>query len=90
MRKQTAAWAMFAGGILLLSLGATPYSKTADLALIAVRLSAVLVLSVLIVRERWRARAVGEGKKTAGTGDPGDGILRRFRRWYYDEDSTPR
>lgn len=77
---------MFLVGMLLLSLGATPYSKAADLTLIGLRLSVVLILSVLVVRERWRARPEADGK-TPPARDVGSTVLQRFRRWYYDEDN---
>ena len=77
-------WIAFVACLLLLSLGASPYHKTADMALIAIRFSLVIVLSALVVRERWNHRRDMHG----GAGRPYDsaeGVLQRMRRWYYDE-----
>ena len=79
-----AGWILFIATLLLLSFGATPYHKIADEVLIATRFSLVLLLSVLVVRERWNHYhdlAGGRGRPN----DVGDGILQRARRWYFDE-----
>jgi hypothetical protein len=70
----------------LLSFGATPYHKVADTFLIAVRFSLVLLLSALVVRERWNHRHDLPSDRTS-TPDRGDGVLQRMRRWYYGEES---
>ena len=78
-------WLVFTACLLLLSLGATSYHKIADVALISVRLSLLVVLSILVVRERWthdRDPQLGKGEPR----DAGESILQRFRRWYYDEE----
>jgi hypothetical protein len=54
MRKKIFAWTLFLASILFLTLATTPYSRTADVALISLRLTLVMVLSILVVRERWR------------------------------------
>lgn len=78
-------WILFVVCLLLLSLGASSYHKAADIALISIRLSLVVVLSVLIVRERWSHRHDVPGER--GTlHNFGESILQRFRRWYYDAD----
>jgi len=77
-------WFLFLACLLLLSLGASSYHKLADTALIAIRLSLILALSVLVIRERWQHR----GDMPGGRGRPydsGESVLKRFRRWYYDE-----
>ena len=80
---------MFLACLLFLSFAATtPYSKTADLALISLRLALVLVLSILVVRERWRHRD-DLRKRRNSMPNAGDTILQRFRRWYYDEQKHP-
>jgi hypothetical protein len=80
---------MFLGCLLLLSFAATtPYSKSADLALISVRLAIVVFLSILVVRERWRRRHDLQ-RRSSPRSDAGDTILRRFRRWYHDEQKDP-
>ena len=55
MRGKVGAWALFLVCLLLLNfVAATSYSKTADLAFISLRLALVALLSILLVRERWR------------------------------------
>lgn len=78
-------WILFIACLLLLSFGATPYHKLADTALITVRFSLVLLLSVLLVRERWNHRHDFPGGR-GRPADRGDSILQRVRRWYYDDD----
>jgi hypothetical protein len=86
MKGKIGAWALFLLCLLLLSFAATAhYSKTADLALISLRLVLVVVLSILVVRERWRHRDDREQPPAHPKSDAGDTILQRFRRWYYDE-----
>jgi len=80
-RKGSAAgWIIFLATILVLSFAAMPgfdkYSVIADRTLIAVRLSLVLALSVLIVRERFS----GSNRL-----DRGGSLLQRCRRWFYDD-----
>ena len=75
-------WILFVACLLLFSLGATGYHKVADSALIAIRLSLVIVLSVLIVRERWNSRDRG----MLNPHNPRETILQRLRRWFYDEE----
>ena len=90
VRGKTAGWALFVGCLLLLSFAATtPYSKAADLALISLRLALVAVLSILVVRERYRLRDDERPRERHSRSDPGDTILQRFRRWYYDEPKHP-
>jgi hypothetical protein len=71
-------WIVFVATLLVLSFAAMPghqaFSAVADRLLIAVRLSLVLALSVLVVRERLTGRAEASG-----------GLLQRCRRWFYDE-----
>ena len=89
MGRKAGGWALLLACLLLLSFAATThYSKPADLALIFLRLAIVFVLSVLVVRERWRHRS-GQQPKTHSGSDMDDTILQRFRRWYYDEQKRP-
>lgn len=91
MRGKIGAWGLFLGFLLLLSFVATAhYSKTADLALISLRLALVVVLSILVVRERWRDRDDRQWNATHPKSDAGDTLLQRFRRWSYDEPTHPR
>ena len=79
------AWTLFLGSLLLLRLAATPYSRAADAALISARLTLVIVLSILVVHERWRNRHELPGKAALSDSDVGDRFLRRCRRWYHGE-----
>jgi hypothetical protein len=85
MRRKVLAWSLFLASIFFVSLAATPYSRTADAALITLRLTLLIVLSVLVVRERWRNRHEPPGRAASAGSDVGDHFLRRFRRWYHDE-----
>ena len=71
--------------LLLLSLGFTQYGHIANYLLISIRLALIGVLSILLVRERWKYRHDPQGTENRVTPDAGDSVLRRFRRWYYDE-----
>lgn len=87
-KRNVTGWVLFLATLLVLSLAATPnfntYSRFADLTLIAIRLSLVLALSALVVRERWQNHA-SEDQQSAGKPDVGSTILQRCRRWFYDE-----
>jgi hypothetical protein len=76
-------WIIFLTTLLVLSFAAMPgfdrYSGVADRLLIATRLSLVLALSVLAVRN-WMSSSPSTYKDTA--------LLKRLRAWYYDEDSN--
>ena len=85
MRKKVLAWTLFLACMLFLSLAATPYSRTADAALITLRLTLLMVLSILVVRERWRNRNDSPREDVPAGTDVGEHILRRFRRWYRGE-----
>ena len=75
-------WILFLATLLVLSFAAMPgfekYSVVADRTLIAIRLSLVLSLSVLAVRN-WMSSNPSSYKDA--------GLLKRLRAWYYDEDS---
>jgi len=79
MSRRAGAWILFLIFLLLLSLSATSYSQTANSLLIAGRVALLLVLSVLIVREKFRHS--DEGQRS----DSGDKLLNKWRRWFYDE-----
>ncbi len=90
MRGKLSGWAIFLAVLLLLSFAATPsfkYSKTADLSLMAVRFSLVILLSVLVVREKWKHR--DDPDRPHPKSDAPDTVLQRFRRWYYDDRKSP-
>jgi hypothetical protein len=76
-------WIAFFACLLLLSFGATPLHKIADMALVAIRLSIILILSVLAVREWWNHHTALPHTRRAG--DFHETILQRCRRWYYGE-----
>src|SRR5271169_5931260 len=91
VRRKAGGWALFLACLLLISFAATtPYSRTADLILISLRLALVVVLSILVVRERCRYRDDSQRRDARSGTDSGDTILSRFRRWYYDEQTHPR
>jgi hypothetical protein len=75
-------WIFFLATLLVLSFAAMPgfekYSVVADRLLVATRLSLVLALSVLAVRN-WMSSNPSTYKDT--------NLLKRLRGWYYDEDS---
>jgi hypothetical protein len=89
MRRKVLAWTLFLGSLLLLSLAATAYSRAADAALISARLTLVIVLSILVVRERWRKRHELPGKGAPSHPDVGDRFLQRCLRWYHGEEKKP-
>ena len=84
VKKKLGGWIAFFVCLLLLSFGATPFHKIADTALIATRLPTLLILSVLIVRERWHHRDDLPGGRS-GPRNRGEKVLERVRRWYFDE-----
>jgi hypothetical protein len=90
MTKKALPWALFLVSILLLSLAATPYSRIADATLISLRLTLVAVLSILVVREKWRKRHEPPGKTAQSGSDAGDKFLQRLRRWHYGDERNPR
>jgi hypothetical protein len=79
------AWILCLGFLLLLSLGFTEYGQAANYFLVSIRLVLVGVLSILFVREWWKYRHGPGGKNGRVRTDAGDTVLRRFRRWFYDE-----
>jgi len=85
LRKKTFAWVLFLIGLLLLSLSATPYSRTGTVAMMSARLALVALVSILTVRERWRSRDQPPEKQSIAKPDAGQRLLERLRSWYYDE-----
>jgi hypothetical protein len=85
MRRKAVAWMLLILSLLILSLGFTQYGQMANYVLISIRLALIAVLSILFVRERWKYRHDPDGTEGRVTPDSGDTVLRRFRRWYYDE-----
>jgi len=77
-KRKLGGWIAFVATLLVLSFAAMPgeeaFSSVADRLLIAVRLTLVVSLSVLVLQERFGGRHQGGGD-----------ILRRCRRWFYDE-----
>ena len=82
MKGNATAWIIFLASLLVLSLAATPYWRAADQLLIAVRLSIIVVISILFVRARWRR---GSPNDPTASHDRGDSFLLRLRRWYHGE-----
>jgi hypothetical protein len=85
MRKKVIAWSLFLACVLFLSLAATPYSRTADELLITIRLTLIVVISILVVRERWRHSHGSHPSNISANQDVGTTFLDRFRRWYHGE-----
>ena len=75
-------WILFLATLLVLSFAAMPgftrYSTFADRTLIAIRLSLVLALSVLAVRN-WMSEDPNRYRDAR--------LLKRLRNWYYDEET---
>jgi hypothetical protein len=90
VRRKTLGWVLFLVGLLLLSLAATPYSRTATVALMCVRLALLILVSILTLRERWKHREYPQGTPAPGKPDAGDRLLQRLRRWYYDDEQHRR
>src|SRR5262249_58355910 len=65
--------------LVILSFGATPYEKTMNIVLIVVRLTLLLIFSVLVVREWWKYQHRSQWSDTES--DAGHDLLRRWRRW---------
>jgi hypothetical protein len=89
VKRKTLAWTLFVASLFFLSLAATPYSRAADAALIFLRLTLLIVLSILVVRERWRNRQELPGRAASADADVGDRFLERCRGWYYGEEKKP-
>jgi hypothetical protein len=86
MRGKAAGWLLFVGCLLLLSFAATTrYSRAADLTLICVRLALVVLMSVLVVRERWKHHNNPAGSGIHAESGAPPTLLQRMRRWYFDE-----
>jgi hypothetical protein len=85
MTRKTRAWLLFLLFLFLLSLTASPYSKTVDRVLICLRLTLVAIMSILTVREWLRHQRNEFGPHRESQPDAGDSLLRRIRRWYYGE-----
>lgn len=85
MRKKIIAGSLFLACVLFLSLAVTPYSRTADELLITVRLTLIIVISILVVRERWRRPLESRSGATVIGSDVGASFLNHFRRWYHGD-----
>jgi len=86
MTRKTRAWLLFLLLLFLLSLTASPYSKTVDRVLMGLRLTLVAIMSILTVREWLRHQRNQSGSHRESKPDAGDSLLRRLRRWYYGEE----
>jgi hypothetical protein len=85
MARKTRVWLLFLLFLFLLSLAASPYSKTVDRVLMCLRLTLIAIMSILTVREWMRHQRNRFGSHTQSRFDAGDSLLSRIRRWYYDE-----
>ena len=90
MRRKAGAWVLFLLCLLLLSLSATPYSRAANSLWISVRLALIAVISILVVRERWRYRHDLQGANTRAASGSDTRFLRQLRSWFYDDKAPPR
>jgi len=79
MSRSAGAWILALVILLLLSLSATSYSQTANFLLIAARVALLVVLSVLIVKEKFRPH------DSPHRADAGDRLLTKWRHWFYDD-----
>jgi hypothetical protein len=85
MARKTRVWLLFLFVLFLLSLATTPYSKTVDAILICLRLTLVAIMSILTLREWLKSQRTGSEWETQTRPKAGDSLLRRLRRWYFDE-----
>ncbi|HEY6392322.1 MAG TPA: hypothetical protein VIX89_13640 [Bryobacteraceae bacterium] len=85
MARKTRVWLLFLFLLFLLSLAASPYSKTVDRVLICLRLTLIAIMSVLTVREWLRSQRPRPRPEVQTRPGAGESLLRRLRRWYYDE-----
>ncbi len=83
MRKM-APWILFLACLLLIALSATPLGRTADHLAVAIRFSAVILLSILVVRRMLKEhRSQSDANDSAS--DRGDALLKAVTRWYRGE-----
>ena len=80
--KKMTPWMLFFSCLLLLGLGAAGFGASADHLLVAFRISIVVVLSVFIVRQKFRVQRSGQERLSS---DRGDLILNTLTRWFRGE-----
>ena len=80
IKRKIGAWALFVSFFLFLQLGATSYWKIADQAYMFVGLAAMAVISVLVVRHRWRSLVNAPDRYTQSPSETRQGVLRSLRR----------
>jgi membrane protein implicated in regulation of membrane protease activity len=82
-------WLQFLLCVLFLSLligfRGTWFSRALDFVFVCVSFAFLALLSVLIIRARWKRRQNAPERKTQTEFDTGDEVLRRVRRWWTDE-----
>lgn len=82
IKQKIRAWAIFLGFFLLLSLGATPYWKIVDQVYRFLGLTAMAVISILVVRHKWRGVLMNPPDEyTLPPLETRDKVLRSTRRW---------
>jgi len=79
MRRKVLAGVSFSGRSFFSVSPPLPILEPADAALISARLTLLIVLSILVVRERWRNRHELPGKAAPSDSDVGDWFLQRCR-----------
>lgn len=78
-QKKVGAWGLFLLFFLFLQLADTSYWKIADLSYMSLGFAFITVISILVVRARWRK---AQNPRFAYTSpDAGDRLLRAVVRW---------
>jgi hypothetical protein len=81
VKRKIGAWGLFLLFLLFLELGATSYWKMADVAYMSVGIAFFSVMSILVVRRRWRKAHSQAEEFSETTPDAGDRVLRAVGRW---------
>lgn len=81
MQRKLLPWFLFALCVALFGLASTPFGHIADSVLIALKLIALIFLSVLVVRSGLRKRSASPASSNGRISDRGESILRSFTRW---------
>ena len=86
--RRLGAWLQFLLCALLLVLLIWFRATNVDAVLGFVTIALLAVVSVLVVRARWKHRHPLQGSKAQHSPDPGDVILQGIRRWWTDEKNS--
>ncbi|MGH9874398.1 MAG: hypothetical protein ACRD9S_18240 [Pyrinomonadaceae bacterium] len=88
MTRRLGAWLQFLSCVLLLSFLIWFRAITVELFLGWLTLAFIAVLSVLVLRAKWKHRHHLQGNGTQQSADAGDVMLRRIRNWWMDEKNS--